>query len=431
MKNLLTHSGQAAFKSCRRKYFYSYILGLRRIDDSKALRQGSAFHAGLEQLAKTEKHTLITPATCDCKKNDTHCNVCDGGLAICSVCKGGESDLDTACNLRLACTAVRKVYERCPEQFDEYLWRIEEETIVRLVCAYQWRWQNAPLEYVKAEHPFRFPLTNPATGAETPIWDEAGKIDGIVKLEDGRLAVLETKTTGESIALDGDYWRVLRMDQQISKYINAARREGFAVDTVLYNVVRKPTIEPTPVPILDGDGLKIVLDAKSERVRNLTGKKDWRQTGDKEKGYVLQTRPMTPSEWGEKLSNDIVERPDNYFARVEIPRLESDIADFLVEQWDVQLTIRDCQRKGKWFRTVSTHTCKFCSYFDICAEGREIEPHNLPLGFELVKNLHPELGEFNECTSTAQTAATATAKSTATAASTPGSIGHQFARNIE
>ncbi len=134
-----------------------------------------------------------------------------------------------------------------------------------------------------------------------------------------------------------------------------------------------------------------MLDGYGERVRNLTGKKDWRQTGDKEKGYVLQTRPMTIQEWGDKLTEDIVERPEHYFARVEIPRLDSDLDEFLAEQWDVQLAIREAQRTGRWFRTVSRQTCNFCSYFAICSEGRKIDPHDLPLGFEIVTDLHPEL----------------------------------------
>lgn len=382
MKQLLTHSRMQTFKNCRRQHEYAYQIGLRRIDDARALRMGKAFHLGLELLGKGM-----------------------GTDAICS--------------------RIRTTYENCPEQFDLYQWQIECETIVRMVLAYEWRWRNFPLKYIKAEHPFRFALTNPSTGAETPIWDEAGVIDGIVVLEDGRLAVLETKTTGESIALDGEYWRILKMDQQISKYINAARREGFDVDTVLYNVAKKPTIEPTPVPLLDEDGLKVVLDKHGERIRNTTGKKEWRQTGDKEKGYVLQVRPMTVSEWGEKLTNDIVSRPEVYFARVEIPRLDSDISEFLAEQWDVQLAIREAQRSGRWFRTVSRQTCTYCPYFGICSEGRKIEPHNLPIGFEIVENLHPELslGESNvSTTSAAETATTTTTTEIERDASSIGSV---------
>ena len=32
---------------------------------------------------------------CDC--NEVHCQYCDGGLAFCTVCKGGEGSLTTEC----------------------------------------------------------------------------------------------------------------------------------------------------------------------------------------------------------------------------------------------------------------------------------------------------------------------------------------------
>lgn len=35
-----------------------------------------------------EKHT-------NCQKE--HCNICDGGLSVCTVCKGAEGDLTTEC----------------------------------------------------------------------------------------------------------------------------------------------------------------------------------------------------------------------------------------------------------------------------------------------------------------------------------------------
>lgn len=42
------------------------------------------------------KHDLKTPKDCDC--GDTgHCNICDGGLALCKVCGGAEASLPTEC----------------------------------------------------------------------------------------------------------------------------------------------------------------------------------------------------------------------------------------------------------------------------------------------------------------------------------------------
>lgn len=48
-------------------------------------------------------HKLLTPQECvaEDRRSWQHesgtCPICDGGLAYCTVCKGGESELDTPC----------------------------------------------------------------------------------------------------------------------------------------------------------------------------------------------------------------------------------------------------------------------------------------------------------------------------------------------
>ena len=349
MSRLLTHSRLQSFKRCRRRHWYEYELGWRKDTDAKALRMGTAFHEGIEALA----------------------------LNI--------DDLAHACN------TVRKCYEFVPLNFDVSEWDIERETVLRLVCGYQWRWQDAKLKHVAVERSFETELRNPKTFAPAKVWRLAGKIDGIVELEDGRLAVLESKTTSDELNSDSDLWRRLRMDQQISLYVLAARWLGFTVDCVLYDVTRKPSIKPTMVPILDNLGTKIVLDSRGDRVKTKNG---WRQTGDTHLNYMLQQRPMTPDEWGEKLSNDIAERPDFYFARVEIPRLDKDLEAFQSELWESQQAIRDAQRKGAWYRTVSADTCPYCPFFAHCSEGGSVD--SPPIGFSVLTDVHPELGRSKQ-----------------------------------
>lgn len=346
MKEFITHSRQDCFKVCRRKHYFAYELGLRRTEDAEALRIGSAFHAGIAAL-------------------------------------GMGQGVDYACG------AVRAHYAHLPEAFDPREWLIECETVMRLVCAYDWRWASAKLVNVETEFAFELPLVNPATGKPTPLFDLAGKIDGIVRLEDGRLAVKETKTVSDDVGQSSTLWRRLRMDHQISLYIHAARLLGYPVDTVLYDVVRKPTIGATDVPIVDRDGMKIVLDTHGERVKTKQG---WRQTGDRDKGYTLQVRPMTPEEWGQKLTDDICERPDYYFARVEVPRLDQDVEEYRQELWEIQQAIREAQRSGRHYRTVNRHTCGYCPYFDVCSTNMPVDAAHVPYGFTVLTDVHPELG---------------------------------------
>jgi hypothetical protein len=46
-------------------------------------------------------HTILKPKDCKCD-GSRHCNICDGGLAFCTVCRGGEIELEEqTCEERL------------------------------------------------------------------------------------------------------------------------------------------------------------------------------------------------------------------------------------------------------------------------------------------------------------------------------------------
>lgn len=350
LSNKLTHSRMSAAKTCLKKHYFLYELGIRRDTDARPLRMGSAFHLGLDLWFKgVQQDAAIYRAT--------------------------ES------------YAVLPAWCNTDELVND--WLIEREKVARLLSGYFWRWGDAKLEVIASELPFELPIENPETGFATPTFVLAGKIDRIVRLPDGRLAVKESKTCSDDLAPDSDYWRRLRIDQQISLYYDAAQRLGYDVKTVLYDVTRKPTIEPLSVAVLDPDGVKIVLDAAGNRVRNKDGK-SWRQSGDAAQGWTLQTRRQTPAEYGERLTDDIAARPDFYFARQEIPRLDADLAEWKQELWDQQLTLRRCQKMGCWYRNTAACISPFrCEFLDVCHNG--LTGSEVPAGFVKVENVHPEL----------------------------------------
>jgi hypothetical protein len=389
---LITHSRTSSFKSCRKKHFWEYECGIRPITDARALRMGNAGHAGLEWL-------------------HTHPGDIDGAAAVVRATYGALNIPET---------------EELASARD-----FECETIVALVAGYAWRWAESPLDILATEQSFRLPLVNPETGAASKLFELAGKIDGIVKLEDGRLAVREHKFLSDDISPESDFWRRLQLDHQITLYVHAARRLCYDVATVLYDVVRKPTIRPEKVPILDENDMKIVLDRDGHRVRNASKKATrscllcggdgtrgldsepcdctlgpWRQTSDSEKGYVLQARPMTCDEWIAKLMEDIGERPGFYYARQEIPRLDQDIQEFQSELWDIQMTIREAQRGERWYRTVSRDTCSYCPFFGLCTSKFDPSTGTIPEGFVYSENRHPELGELSNGNSATATQST-------------------------
>jgi len=358
--SLLTNSSMNCFRSCPRRYWLAYEQGVRPDRPAQPLRMGQAFHRGLELRAKgyAEDEAIIGATT---------------GYAI----------------PPLWCETNEQVHK----------WNIERETVAQLLAGHFWRWSHEPMEHVATEQTFEMPLRNPESGRPSRTFWLAGKFDGIVRLPDGRMALYEAKTTGDSIDPDSDYWRCLRMDAQISLYTLAARLMEYDVQTIIYDVTRKPSIAPKQIPLLDDEGAKIVLGVDGERVFNKNGSP--RQSGDASKGWTLQSATETPYEFGERLTDDIVERPDFYFARMEIPRLDADLEEFKFEVWQIGEMIRDCRRYGRWPRNVkSCIGYGKCPYFELCANGVDVTA-GVPSGFVRVDDVHPELGEVddgNNCT---------------------------------
>lgn len=346
---LLTHSRQDCFKVCRKKHYYAYELGIRKINAAKALRIGTNGHAALETLG----------------------------------CGGSINDAMDVLDLAYSTPSDDSL------SLDE--WNYEHETLRQLIAGYVWRWPN--VTHVATEQSFCLPLVNPATGKKSRTFELGGKIDGIIKLEDGRLAVLEHKFLGESLDSDSDIWKRLLIDHQVTLYLMAARQLGYDVDTVIYDVIRKPTIKPTEIPILDDDGIKVVLDRSGNRVLNKNGKP--RQTASTKDGFCLQSRSMNCAEWGQKLNEDIGTRPEYYYARQEVPRLDGDIEEYCHELWDIAHAMRDAASNNRSYRTANKNTCSWCSYYGLCTTKFDTTSGELPEGFEVVKNLHPEL-EFND-----------------------------------
>lgn len=302
----LTTTRLAAYRRCPRQHLYRYELGLSRIREQKPLRFGAAFHTGLEAHNRgADAATAIQHATAD--------------------------------------------YEVVPDWADAVEWVVERETVRQLLAGHFWRYGQDDLTFVEVERRFDIPLVNPDTNALSRTFTLAGKIDGIVRLPDGRLAVLEYKTAGEDIGTDSEYWLRLRCDPQISQYVLAARAVGHDVATVLYDVTRKPTI----------------------RLR----------------------KNESSEEYAARLLADIGERPDYYFARREVPRLEDELAEFQLELWQQANQLRESQRRNRWFRNISKMTCGYCQFAPLCLNSVNVNPDVPPPGFERLADVHPELGD--------------------------------------
>jgi hypothetical protein len=359
-QHVLTHSRTTCYQTCRRKHFYRYELGIRPDTDAKPLRIGSAVHNGLDLHAKGNDFKSVDLAT-------------------------------------------RMLYSHVPAWANDEdglnEWSCEAELAVSMLRAYIDYYGSFTLtpeltvaEIVHSEIDFELPIVNPETGAPIRVFRNRGKIDKIVKLADGRLAVMEHKTTSDSIEPGSDYWLRLCIDQQISRYMCAARDLGHNVETVLYDVIAKPKLEPKQIPLTDENDVKIVMDRDGNRVRTKDGKK-WRESGDTEQGFVVQTRRETPKEYGDRVYATMTAEPHRFFARREVPRLTGDMDAFRQELYDQAKDITETRKTGRHFR--NTAACVGygrCEYLDLCSRNDNPTRENPPHGFVAVEDLHPELG---------------------------------------
>ena len=192
-----------------------------------------------------------------------------------------------------------------------------------------------------AECDFNLPIPRSRT------FVHVGKIDGMATLRDGRTALVEHKTTGEDISPTAEYWTRLRFNGQLFLYVLAARAAGWDVDTVVYDVIRKPAIR--------------------------------------------QKQNETAEQFGERLAQDTAERPDFYFARREVAVLDSSLAEFEIQRDAICKMLLHCKAAARhaalpeqgWARNCNGMTCRGCEFAGFCLQCVHVDEKHLPQGFRL------------------------------------------------
>lgn len=328
---VLTNSQMRTYRRCAREHHYAYELGYRAKEDAESLRFGTLIHVGREALW---------------------------------LGKG----VDAAISAAVVGAA------------DEY----EAAKVGVLMAGYDARWgAEYHDQVVSVEREFRAPLVNPLTGAASRTFVLGGKMDVLL-----RDRFVEHKTTSEDIGQGSTYWQRLQMDSQVSTYYAGAKSLGHEVHGCVYDVIKKPGIRPAQTPVYE-DGAKVVLDANGARVRTANGKK-WRETGDAERGYVLQTRPETAEEYAARLADDVADKPGAYYQRGEVVRLEREEYEAQLDAWQTAYLIRDADARQSWPR--NPDAChrygRMCSYFAVCTGQTTLEDESR---YQHVDNVHAEL----------------------------------------
>lgn len=200
-----------------------------------------------------------------------------------------------------------------------------------MMVGYSATWGEEPIKLVATQVTFTAPIVHPITGETHKHFEFTGVLDAII-WRNGRLLGLESKSSGEDISPGSPFWqRVTTLDPQVSMYIPGAARAGFPIEGVVYDVCRKPDL----------------------RVKVNESADDYR----------------------ERIARDIRSRPDHYYQRRDIVRLEHDAIAFQQDLWDYADAIVLAESTGRYPR--NPDRCRqygrVCEYVGVCTGEASID----------------------------------------------------------
>lgn len=321
-KQILTNSSLSTFRACPRKYQIRYEQGYVPVQESEYLTFGKLMHKGIEAWSTNR-------------------------------------------NLEMAINAIYEMANKTPN-LDEFL----VAKVHALMEGYHGRYKDDQYVAVAIEKDFRAPLLNPETAGESKNFILSGVVDRVFQRPGSdRYLLVETKTTSENIEDPAsDYWLNLLIDSQVSTYYLGLEALGYSVENCLYDVCRRPALQPYKATPAD--------------------KRKYKADGTL---YAAQRdKDETVEEFYQRVKGDIAERPNHYFARREVPRSPKDLEDYLFDVWGTAQTVRAYQLKERFPR--NTRSCislyGTCPYFSYCTGRASIEDTSL---FKKVDSVHQEL----------------------------------------
>jgi hypothetical protein len=211
---------------------------------------------------------------------------------------------------------------------------------------------------IAVELSYQAPLLNIAhTGGKSHTWELQGKVDLVMRRADDQCLIIgEHKTTSADISPESDYWRLLRLDSQVSGYAYGIETiTGARIDACLYDVARKPMIRP----------------------KLATPEADRKYTKDGRLYANQREADETPVEFFNRCLETMRAEPEKYFQRRTIYRNDEDLGDYMCDMWGVSRMIRECELADRWPKNPSRCTeWGGCEYFKVCTGQCSISDDN-------------------------------------------------------
>lgn len=233
-----------------------------------------------------------------------------------------------------------------------------------LIVGYHHRWMNQDFVTIAVEDLVTAELFNPDTGARSRTFTMAGKVDVRAELN-GRPVLIDHKTTSDDITdPNGPYWSQLIIEGQLSHYMLLEWLNGRKPQAATWDVIRKPSISPRQL-------------TKQEQ-QQITFTKKWfgLDLDDKQVADAIAAGRETVDLYELRLIHDCtVDRPERYFQRRSIPRLDSEIIQFASELWDHSQNLIASRRHERHPR--NSGACMTyntpCVFLGVCSGHDDIE----------------------------------------------------------
>jgi hypothetical protein len=309
----LSYSRLAAFKECRRLFYYRYELGLAPKARALPLTFGSAFHAGVASMYERSDLGYLERLKAGLQAINNK-----------MVMALGEAEtVEQTDDLLQARELAAAVFERYLERYameDFKILAVEPEVLV--------------------------PIFDTKKGAKSKKFNLIVKPDQVIEREDG-IWIKEVKTAK---SIDSRYKAKLMLDPQSLLYVCGYEVASKSlVRGVLYDVVVKDL--PRPPKLL----------------KNGTLSKDTRQNTSQEL-YLQEIKnlKLNVADYQDILAY-LRENAREYFFREYITFPPEDRAEWAEELWQLSIDIAEARRRGRWYKNpANCLRTGHCSFWQVC-----------------------------------------------------------------
>ena len=249
-----------------------------------------------------------------------------------------------------------------------------------LLVGYHARWAHAGYVPETVERTVFADLYNPDTVGKSRTFRIAGKLDVVARYM-GRRILIDHKTTSQDITdPNGPYWRQLVVEGQVSHYMLLQWMHGEKCDDAVWDCIRKPSISPKKITKAEIKSVVSLGDYFGLSVSE-ADKQTFINGGERETVAMYEAR----------LVHDCTtERPEWYYARQSVPRIDAEILEYAREVWQHSQDMLHSRQQER-LPPRNSGACLLygtpCSFLGVCSGHDTIESDK----WKRKENIHPEL----------------------------------------